>query len=83
MIHPVVELRAFIAAAVVAPVPRDHREPDALVRRRRVVSALTLIVGAVVLAVTLRIPPGDESFYVGGLALAGVCLLYTSPSPRD
>lgn len=72
MIHPVVELRAFIAAAVVAPVPRDHREPDALVRRRRVVSALTLVVGAVVLAVTLRIPPGDESFYVGGLALAGV-----------
>ena len=72
MIHPVVELRAFISAAVVAPVPRDHREPDALVRRRRVVSALTLIVGAVVLAVTLRIPPGDESFYVGGLALAAV-----------
>lgn len=72
MIHPVVELRAFIAAAVVAPVPRDHREPDALVRRRRVVSALTLVVGAVVLAVTLRIPPGDESFYVGGLALAAV-----------
>lgn len=72
MIHPVVELRAFIAAAVVAPVPRDHREPDALVRRRRVVSALTLVVGAVLLAVTLRIPPGDESFYVGGLALAGV-----------
>lgn len=72
MIYPVVELRAFIAAAVVAPVPRDHREPDALVRRRRVVSALTLVVGAVVLAVTLRIPPGDESFYVGGLALAGV-----------
>lgn len=72
MIHPVMELRAFIAAAVVAPVPRDHREPDALVRRRRVVSALTLVVGAVVLAVTLRIPPGDESFYVGGLALAGV-----------
>ena len=60
MIHPVVELRAFISAAVVAPVPRDHREPDALVRRRRVVSALTLIVGAVVLAITLRIPPGDE-----------------------
>lgn len=72
MIHPVVELRAFISAAVVAPVPRDHREPDALVRRRRVVSALTLIVGAVVLAITLRIPPGDESFYVGGLALAAV-----------
>lgn len=72
MIRPVMELRAFIAAAVVAPVPRDHREPDALVRRRRVVSALTLVVGAVVLAVTLRIPPGDESFYVGGLALAGV-----------
>lgn len=72
MIHPVMELRAFIAAAVVAPVPRDHREPDALVRRRRVVSALTLVVGAIVLAVTLRIPPGDESFYVGGLALAGV-----------
>ncbi|MGE9807265.1 CPBP family intramembrane glutamic endopeptidase [Janibacter sp. G1551] len=70
MIRPVRELRDFAAAALVAPVPRDHHESDAHLRRRRVVTAVTLAVGTAVLAVTLRIPPGDDSFYVGGLALA-------------
>ncbi|WP_346006770.1 CPBP family glutamic-type intramembrane protease [Janibacter terrae] len=75
MINPVGELRAFVAAALVAPVPRDHTEPDALVRRRRVVTVATLLVGTVVLAVTLRIPPGDDAFYLGGLALALVWII--------
>ncbi|KRE38283.1 abortive infection protein [Janibacter sp. Soil728] len=72
MIHPVRELRSFVAAALVAPVPRDHHEPDVRVRRRRVVTAVTLVLGSLVLALTLRIPPGDHLFYVGGLVLAGV-----------
>lgn len=75
MIHPVSELQAFVAAALVAPVPRDHSEPDALVRRRRVVTAGTLVIGAILLGVTLRIPPGDDLFYLGGLALAGVWIV--------
>lgn len=75
MIHPVGELRAFVAAALVAPVPRDHREPDALVRRRRLVTLLTLVVGSLVLGATLRIPAGEDLFYVGGMALAAVWIV--------
>lgn len=75
MTGPVAELRAFVAAALVAPVPRDHTEPDALVRRRRVVAAVTLLVGSIVLGVTLRIPPGDDRFYLGGLVLALVWIV--------
>ena len=30
------ELRAFVRAALVDPVPRDHTEPDWAFRRRRV-----------------------------------------------
>lgn len=75
MIRPVAELRAFVAAALVAPVPRDHHEPDALVRRRRIVAAATLVIGSIILGATLRIPPGDDSFYLGGLALALVWLV--------
>jgi membrane protease YdiL (CAAX protease family) len=66
------ELRAFFRAALVDPVPRDHREPDSAFRRRRWVAALTLLAGAVVLAWALRIEPGDSLFYVATLALAGV-----------
>lgn len=38
--------------------------------RRRVVSAATLVVGAGVLAWSLRLPPGDALFYPGTLLLA-------------
>ena len=70
--NPVTELRAFVRAALVDPVPRDHTEPDSAFRRRRVVAAVTLLVGAVVLAWALRIEPGDPTFYVATFALAGV-----------
>ena len=70
--NPVTELRAFVRAALVDPVPRDHTEPDSAFHRRRVVAAVTLLVGAVVLAWALRIEPGDPTFYVATFALAGV-----------
>jgi hypothetical protein len=72
VISPVAEVRSFIQAALVQPVPRDHQESDAAFRRRRVVAALTLVVGAVVLALALRIRPGDPLFYVATLGLAAV-----------
>lgn len=72
MTNPFKELRDFAAAALVEPVPRDHSEPDALFRRRRVIAGVTLVVGTVVLGLTIRIPPGDDLFYLGGLVLAAV-----------
>ena len=70
--NPVAELRAFVRAALVDPVPRDHTETDAAFHRRRVVAVVTLLVGAGVLAWALRIEPGDPTFYVATLALAAV-----------
>ena len=75
MIDLVGELRAFVRAALVDPVPRDHTEPDSAFRRRRWVAALTLLVGAGVLAWALRIEPGDSLFYVATFTLAGVWAL--------
>lgn len=69
---PVGELRAFVEAALVEPVPRERPESPSVVRRRRIVSAATLLVGGVVLGWALRIPAGDDLFYVGTLALAAV-----------
>jgi len=70
--NPVTELGAFVRAALVDPVPRDHTESDAAFRRRRVVSVITLVIGAGVLAWALRIDAGDPTFYVATLGLAAV-----------
>jgi membrane protease YdiL (CAAX protease family) len=51
-------------------VPRDHGQSDAAFRRRRVVAAVTLVVGAVLLGVSLSIRPGDAWFYPMTLAVA-------------
>lgn len=72
MINPVHEMRAFIDAALVEPIPRDHTESDAAFRRRRVVAAITLVAGAVVLALAVRIEPGDPRFYWATLAVAAI-----------
>jgi CAAX protease family protein len=68
----VAEVRAFVRAALVVPVPRDHEESDAAFRRRRWVAGVTLVVGAAVLGWALRIEPGDSLFYVATFALACV-----------
>ena len=70
--NPATELKAFVRAALVDPVPRDHTESDAAFRRRRVVAVVTLLVGAAILAWALRIEPGDPTFYVATFALAVV-----------
>jgi uncharacterized protein len=72
MINPLLEVQAFVRAALVDPVPRDHTEPDWAFRRRRIVVAVTLVVGAGILGWAIRIEPGDSLFYVATLALAGV-----------
>jgi membrane protease YdiL (CAAX protease family) len=71
-VNPVVELRAFVRASLVDPVSRNHTEPDSAFHRRRVVAAVTLLVGAGILTWALRIEPGDPTFYLATLALAAV-----------
>lgn len=60
----------FLRAAFVDPVPRDHTESDSAFRHRRRVAAITLVVGAGLLGLSLRIPPGDPLFFVGTSLLA-------------
>ncbi len=72
---PVAELRAFVNAALIQKVDRDHRDPDDVFRRRQVVVAVTFVVGTAVLAWALRITPGDPLFYVATLGLAAVWIV--------
>ncbi|MFC7491088.1 MULTISPECIES: CPBP family intramembrane glutamic endopeptidase [unclassified Knoellia] len=72
MVNPVTELQRFVRAALVEPVPRDHTESDRAFRRRRVVAAVTLVLGLVVNSWALRIAPGDSMFYPATLLLAAV-----------
>jgi uncharacterized protein len=67
--------RAAVRAAFVDPVPRDHTEPDARVRRRRMIAVGTLVLGAGALGWSLSIRPGDSLFYVATLAAAVVWIV--------
>jgi uncharacterized protein len=63
-------LSRFVDHTLVRPIPRDHQEPDHLFRRRRVVVAITLVVGATLLGFSLATQPGDPAFYLFTFALA-------------
>jgi membrane protease YdiL (CAAX protease family) len=53
--------------------PRDHRQSDRDFRRRQIVSAVVVVIGAVVLGFSLRIDPSDTTrFYLWTLLLAVV-----------
>jgi CAAX protease family protein len=69
------ELRRFLTAALVTPVPQDEAESPRAQRRRRIVVGATLAVGALVLAWALRIPAGDPTFYPATLLLAATWLV--------
>jgi membrane protease YdiL (CAAX protease family) len=49
-----------------------YHEPPGVVRRRRVIVAITLVIGAAVLGFSLRRHPGESSFYWLTLVLAAV-----------
>lgn len=65
-------LSRFVDSTLVSPVPRDHRQSDHMFRRRRVVVAVTLVVGATLLGLSLATRPGDPDFYLLTFALAAV-----------
>lgn len=63
-------------------VPRDQRDTPAALRRRQLVAAAVVLVGAIGLGWSLRIEPGSTSFYVAAALLAGVWALGAFASGR-
>lgn len=58
--------------AIVGTPAVPHSEPPSMIRRRRVIVAVVLVIGATLLGISLRTTPGDTSFYLLTLALAAV-----------
>ena len=65
-------MRTWIQRSLWDVVPRDQRDSDTAFRRRQVVAAVVVLVGAVVLGWSLRLEPGGNTFYVAAIVLAGV-----------
>ncbi|WP_375489933.1 lysostaphin resistance A-like protein [uncultured Jatrophihabitans sp.] len=64
----------LLGPALIDQVPRDHHQPDSQFRRRRIVSAVTLVVGATLLGLSLATDPGKFAFYplTGSVAVVWV-----------
>jgi len=52
-----------VRPVLIDKVERDHRQSDAQFLRRRIVVALTLVVGATLLGLSFSTVPGDPAFY--------------------
>jgi len=65
-------MRTFIRRSLWDVVPRDQRDTPEAFRRRQVVAAVVVLVGAVVLGWSLRLEPGGTTFYVAAVLLAGI-----------
>jgi len=52
--------------------PRNHHQDPRPFRVRQVVTAVFVVIGAVVLGWSLQIDPGDATFYAATLVLAGI-----------
>lgn len=68
------------AAKVVRPlfvdrVTRDHQQTDAEFRRRRIVVAITLVVGATLLGLSFSTRPGEPAFYPLTIGLAATWVI--------
>jgi len=75
-------LLRFVRRALWDVVPRDHRDSQAALRRRQLVTLGFLLLGGVVLGVSLRIEPGSVWFYPATLVLASVwtvCAFVSGP----
>lgn len=72
----------FVRHSLFEQVPRDQRDTPAALKRRQIVTAVVVLVGAVVLGLSLRIEPGSAWFYPATLALAAVWTLGAFASGR-
>lgn len=64
----------FVGPVLLDQVPRDHDQSDAEFQRRRVIVAVTLVIGATLLGFSLATSPGDSLFYplTAGVAVVWV-----------
>jgi membrane protease YdiL (CAAX protease family) len=65
-------LRPLVRRTLWDMTPRDHRESARGLRRRRWVTGVVVVIGAVLLAVSLRIEPGSDWFYPATFGLAAL-----------
>ena len=65
-------MRDYLRRSLWDVVPRDQRDSDAAFRRRQMVAAAVVLVGAGVLGWSLRLEPGGDLFYVAAVILAGI-----------
>jgi membrane protease YdiL (CAAX protease family) len=68
-------VQRVVGPALLDQVPRDHTQPDREFRHRRVVVALALVAGTVLLGFSLATSPGDSAFYPLTAAVAVVWLV--------
>lgn len=68
-------LRGVIDPLLVDRVERDHRQTDSAFRRRRIVAAITLVVGGTLLGVSLNVPRDAPAFYPLTIALAATWVI--------
>jgi membrane protease YdiL (CAAX protease family) len=57
-------MQDIIAPSLIDRGSRDHEETDRQFLRRRIVAAVSLVAGAVLLGFSVPIRPGDSTFYV-------------------
>lgn len=65
-------MQAWLRNALWDKVPRDHRDPPDVLRRRQWVTGIVVVLGGIVLGLSLRLEPGSMGFYGGSLALSAV-----------
>lgn len=63
---------SFLQDSLLRIAPRTHDRSDSTLRRRQVITLVTVVIGAIVLAISLRIEPGSRWFYPSSIALAAV-----------
>ncbi|GAA4809660.1 CPBP family intramembrane glutamic endopeptidase [Nocardioides caeni] len=65
-------MRRWVSRSLWDVVPRDQRDTVEVLRRRQWVTVGVVLLGAVMLAISLRIEPGNVWFYPAALAMAAV-----------
>ena len=68
-------LGGALRPALIDKVDRDHRQSDAEFLRRRIVVAITLVIGATLLGFSLNAEPGGPTFYALTVALAATWVI--------
>ena len=66
-------MQSWLRNALVAKVPRDHRDAPEVLRRRQWVTGIVVVIGGIVLGLSLRLEPGSPWFYAGSLGPLRAC----------